>query len=248
MPDVPTSRRLRKVDGVHQMVDVPIDQHVTSQGKRKYIKGRQCAVVFKAGRMAGLRCSWYALPDSVFCKRHFGNHHPVNDEARKAGHANWWARMKAIEAQHPGTIRRMMGIDKAHETRAKNKEIEATLLPRPKTKDEIIIKAHKALVKQVAALPAIPDKPFDQLEPHEQLVFNTKLALKRQHEILEVKLTENKMAKNPKLASMVKDAAFRTLSAAIKVDTNALRARKLDKMGELLARLKGGDEAKVIEG
>ena len=238
-------RRTRIIDGVRTEVLVPLLKHAQGTGTKKYVKSRQCAAVFTRG---GLRCSWYARPDSVYCKRHQGNPNPSNIEARMAGHTNWWARMHAIEKDHPGTLRRVLGIDKAIETRKRKKEIEATLLPRPQTEDKIVLQAHKALVKEVAALPAIPDKPFDALAPHEQLVFNTRLALKRSHEILEVKLTEKKMSDNPKLAAMVKDAAFRTLATTVKVDSNTLQARKIDRMGELLQRLKAGDGAKVIEG
>lgn len=241
--------RNKTVDGVrYTPVEVDVTDHVKGKNTRKYIKARQCVTVFKNGRMAGLRCSWYALKDSVHCKRHDGNHNPTNIEGMRQGLMNYWARIRAIEAQNPGTIRRVLNIDKAADTRRRTKEIEATLLPKPKTEDKIIIQAHKALVKQVAALPPIPDKPFDELAPHEQLVHNTRLALKRAHEILEVTLTEKKIKKDPKLASLVKDAAFRTLATAVKIDRNTLQERRIDKMGELLARLKAGDDAKVIEG
>lgn len=240
--------RNKTIDGVRTAVEMDVTDRIPGKNTRKYIKSRQCVTVFKRGKMAGLRCSWHALKDSVHCKRHEGNHNPTNSEAREQGSMNFWARLRAIEAQNPGTIRRVLNVDKSLETRRRNREIEATLLPKPQTEDKIIIQAHKALVKEAAALPAIPDKPFDELAPHEQLVHNTRLALKRAHEILEVKLTEKKIKKQPKLASLVKDAAFRTIATAVKIDRNTLQERRIDKMGELLARLKAGDDAKVIEG
>lgn len=165
-----------------------------------------------------------------------------------AGHKAYWVRLHAAERANPGLIRRIMRIDEREAKRAAIKEVEATLLPRPKTKDPIVLQAHKALVCEAVALGPLPDKKFKDMEPHEQQIRNTRLALKRSHEILEIKLTEKKIAANPKLASMIKDAALRTIATTVKIDNNALQARKLDRMGELLARLKAPDDAKLIEG
>ena len=51
-----------------------------------------------------------------------------------------------------------------------------------------------------------------------------------------------------KVASMVKDTALRALAVRVKIDSNALREKRIDKMDDLLRRLKAGDGAKVIEG
>lgn len=220
---------------------------------KKYIKSRQCAAVFTKGRRAGTRCSWYARPDSIYCRRHGRNEGNILSEehvkALRKGAADWWTRMRALEAKQPGIIRRMFNTDKAVETRMRRKAVAKTLpMPPGAKEDKMILRAHKAIVNEIADLPAVPDKPFDQLEPHEQMVVNTRIALSRANEILCLPFKDEAGVVDPKIASIVKDATFRTIAAAVKIDRNVLAARKIDRMADLLERLKAGEGAKVIEG
>lgn len=229
---------------------IPEDRYIPAKGIKRFVKSRQCAAMYSKGGRAGKQCTWYAQADRIYCARHGRNVAPKNVEAWREGNRNWWIRLKALEAKYPGIMRQALGVDKAIATRKAIKEVEKTM-PKPETEDKTILQAHKAIVKRVADLPALPDKPFEDMEPHEQLVAITGQSLKVVHEILSFEMTEGKgknKTVNLKVASMVKDTALRALAVRLKSDRNALTARRLDKMGELLERLRNGDDAKIIDG
>lgn len=166
----------------------------------------------------------------------------------RAGHASWWARVKALNKQYPGLLRELMNTDQSSATRKARTAVRKAL-PAPVTSDPVILKAHKSIIADVADLPPVPDKPFEELEPHEQLTVITGQSLRVVHEILSFKMADKAGVPQPKIISIVKDTALRALSVRVKVDRNALSARRIDKMGELLERLKAnGNGAKVIEG
>jgi hypothetical protein len=233
-------------------VEAPEKQHYTPHTtfkQRRWVKARQCATVYKIN---GIRCNWPAMENSLYCRKH-GQQPKVSKETiakMHAGRDRWWARMREIEAKAPGTLKRIFSARAvaANETRRKTAAVQK-LLPAPETDDKIILKAHKTIVREIADLPAVPNKPFDEMAPHEQMVVNTKIALTRAYEILRMPYVDKKSKEiDYKVLATVKDAAFRTIGAAVKIDRNALAARKLDRMAELLARLKAGEAAKLIEG
>ena len=232
-------------------VEFDYSKHVKGTGSKKFIKSRQCAAQYTKGGRAGFRCSWYAQEGSAYCVKH----NPQEGVPLSKKHAddlhqgarNWWARVKALEAKHPGIMRQILNSDQAAITRLRVKEIQK-VMPKPQTDDKQILQAHKIIVRKVADLPAVPDKPFDKLEPHEQLTVITGQSLKVVHEILSFSMKDADGLVDAKIASMVKDTALRALAVRVKVDRNALAAKRLDKMSELLDRLKAGEAAKTIEG
>lgn len=250
----------------------------TCGGKRKYIKARQCAAMWRKGKRAGKRCTWYALADSLYCKKHCvkyrgGRAYYVNNTPEKMaklhqGVRDWWVRMKAIEAEHPGTIREVLGLkvksqqNKEYLARQKALGIpgnrfvpESQLFPPGFLSDDpFVAKQQKYVAKEIFRLPEIA-KPIDEMTADELLTHNTLKSLKRMAELLALKITHQ--AKDAdgktvdvidyKAASLVKDTALRAAALQIKVDRNALQATKIDRMHELLQRLKEGEKALVIE-
>lgn len=102
--------------------------------------------------------------------------------------------------------------------------------PRP------ILTATKVLLAEKAALPALPDKPFDQMEPHEKLTALTGLSLDYAYKIL---TTTVDPVLDPKLADLVWKAASSVMTLRVKVDKNELASRKIDGKMDLLERLRG---------
>lgn len=225
---------------------------------RRWVKARQCAAIWRKPNSGyqGARCGLPAQEGRLYCWRH-GTQKGVGmlqhlDKVH-AGQRRWFARMRALDKQYPGLMREVMKIDQREETRRRVKEIRAKgNMPKIVTADKMLQKADKELVKAVAELPRIPDKPFEELEPHEQLVRITGESLTRIHEIVRTPIPDlNVRNLDPmalKLAAMIKDASLRALTVRIKADGNALAARKVDRLAEILERLKAGDQAKVIEG
>lgn len=229
---------------------IPADKYIPGKGTKRFVNSRQCAAMYRVGNRVGTRCTWYAQEGREYCVKHGNSTRPRSPEHLAAidkGRKAWWQRLHDLEKTHPGIMRQALNTDGALATRAARREVKKTM-PAPETDDKIVLKAHKELVAQVASLPKVPDKPFDELEPHEQLVVITGQSLKVVHEILTFKLKDANGEVNLKVASMVKDTALRALATRVKIDRNALTARKLDNMVDLLQRLKNGDGAKVIEG
>lgn len=236
---------------------IPADKYVPgkSPSAKRFVKSRQCAAVYTKGNRAGTRCTWYAQEDRIYCAKHarFTGPSPEHEAKMREGQRNWWARIRELEKVHPGLMRQVLGIDQKIEVNARRREVRKEM-PKPDTDDPLILKAHKQVVALKADLPALPDKPFEEMEPHEQLVAITGQSLRNVYEILKFKMVDEKGQPILKVASMVKDTSLRALAVRVKVDRNALAARRADKMAEILERLtkgdapKNGDGAKVIEG
>ena len=219
-------------------------------GPRKFIKSRQCAAVYKRGGRAGRRCTWYAQEGRIYCARHGRGMEGVvitkeHIEALRKGGANWWARMRAIEAERPGFLREFFSSRTAviKATRAVRKEF-----PAPATTDPVVKRGYKDFIKEVAAVPSVPDKPDSELTEAELFNRNRRKSLERTYEVLCLKITDDEGNVIPKLASIVKDTALRTTTLAVKVDSTAMAERRFDRMADLLRRLKGEDGPKLIEG
>jgi hypothetical protein len=117
---------------------------------------------------------------------------------------------------------------------------EATI-PRP------ILKATKVLMREKEMLPTLPDKPFEEMEPHEKLTAITGLALDYAHQLL---LMEVDPLEDRKTAELKWKAATGALSLRVKVDRNELASRKVNGVMGLLERLRGEKQVNgtVIEG
>lgn len=236
---------------------IPTERYIPGKNPspRKYVKSQQCAAMYYKGARAGFQCTWYAQKDRIYCVKH-GNSpglstaSPETKEKVHQASRDWWARLKALDKKHPGLLRSVINTDQKTETVARRKEARLEM-PTPKTKDPLVLKAHNQVIAVAATLPRLPDKPFEEMEPHEQMVAITGRSLRVVYEILGFKMTV-KGVPDPKIASLVKDTALRALAVRVKIDRNALAARRNDKMAELLERLtqgeKNGSGAKVIEG
>lgn len=104
--------------------------------------------------------------------------------------------------------------------------------------------ARSVLLHEKELLPAMPDKPFDQMEPHEKLQVLTGMSLDFHHKVLSLPFDP---AAQPKLAQMQMAAASGALALRVKVDRNALTARKVDGMVSLLERLKNERQPVTID-
>ena len=228
-----------------ERVEIDPTKYKKATGTKKFIKSRQCATVFKRGARAGTRCTWYAQEGRIYCARH-GRGIPTNQEARSKGHANWWARMKAIEVERPGFLREFLGIAQREERRAL-REMAKQAMPPPPTDDKIVQKGYSALIREVSQIPLVPDKPDNELTEAELFNRNRRKSLEITYRVLCTKTTDDDGVVIPKLLSIVKDAALRTTTLAVKVDSTAMAERRFDKMADLLARLKG-EPIKTIEG
>ena len=243
-----TYKWTRDEHGVKQRVEIDPTKYKKATGTKKFIKSRQCATVFKRGARAGTRCTWYARPDSIYCVRHGVREGATiteeHKQALKDGTRNYWARMRAIEAERPGFLREFMGGPQ----KVKRKAIEHVQaeMPPPKTDDKIVQKGYKTLVREVAQIPAVPDKPDSELTEAELFNRNRRKSLEITYRVLCTKTTDDDGVVIPKLLSIVKDAALRTTTLAVKVDSTAMAERRFDKMADLLARLKG-EPIKTIE-
>ena len=242
---------------------IPPEKIQQAKGTMRWVKARQCATVYKNGKRAGQRCSWTAVEGKEKCKKHIGpgvdNSNPV---LRRAGHVRWIARMRELQKTQPDIFKRD-GRGRSKEDATEHWRLQRAagitspvLVPLkdipgvklPTTDDKVILKADRVIRQEIAALPTVPDKPFGELEPHEQLVVITGRALNVVHEILHFEMKGKDGVVDVKVASMVKDTALRALAVRVKIDSNALREKRIDKMDDLLRRLKAGDGAKVIEG
>ena len=97
-------------------------------------------------------------------------------------------------------------------------------------------------------MPPAPTKPLEELEPHELLAVNTRIALVRRYEILCLQFKDASGEIDHKVLRTVNEAAARTITEAIKVDRNSLAARRESRLDDFMARWKAGEGATVIEG
>jgi len=236
--------------------------------------GRKCAAVWRTGSKAGRNCGWYARPDSLYCKRHGTQEgRPLSEDHKAAidkGRRAYWQRIHALMQTDPQAAAQIRGVPMKGSEEAKKRTRAATatrvakaagaLVERPNEGDKHVKQARIALDKAQEKLPAVPDRPFEELEPHEQMVVNLGLSLKNLHDILQMPMgvtvkdgREKRFVPDPKMVSLIKDASLRTIASVIKIDTNRMRAAKADRTVDLLQRLRdevaaGRKEPAVIEG
>lgn len=196
-----------------------------------------------ARRARGGYCRAPAMRGKLRCRVHGGKSTGPTSEAGKsravaamtAGRRAWVTRMRTMKAT--GVIRRFPG------GRRKGKTL-------PRTGDRIVDRAQRlvenalAMVEQSPAVKALRAKEWDELTAAERLQRNTLDALTVTRDILARPLNWDK----PKEVSIIKDAALSAAALQARVDELVLRPqRSLDKMSDLLQRLRAGDGAKVIE-
>jgi len=214
----------------------------------------RCNAIMKNGPLKGLKCNRVAMKESLYCKRHNPlvdpTGHWLKTPEAEAGRKEYWARIRKAALEDPTLTSRIHHPRRAPESyergwksrRENAKRKKQGLEKLPGFDDvKLMFKANAIINDTKTALPAVPDKPFDQLEPHEQLIVVTGQALDVVHEILKIpfKAVVDGVEKvDLKAASLVKDTAIRTIGLRIKVDTNALAARRADKVLDVLERLK----------
>lgn len=232
--------------------------------RAKYVTTTQCTAVF---RSTGEQCRGHAVKGRSTCKKH-GGLTPLGgtvSESSLAGTAAYWKRIREAAEKDPGLMSQLCDphhsqdylVKLAASGRAARARKLAGLAPlpkkeRPSQEEKVVLRADKIVTEELRTLPAVPDRPFDQLEPHEQLVVVTGQALVAVHETLSMDVKNEDGTINLKAASLRKDTALRTLSIRVKVDQNALMAKRQDKMTDLLQRIreeqeKAGDSARVID-
>ena len=235
---------------------IPPEKIKKAKGTRNYTNIAQCSARYHKGNRAGQRCGWYARPGSIYCKKHgtMEGHvnSPEHDAAVKAGARNWWARMWAIEAQRPGFMKELRrSVSENYKLRwQRQREAGCTAprlmapeivlgLPTPEVDDKKVMKAHREVARDLLMLPKDPDKPFEDMSDSEQFVVLRRKSLSRAHEVLCLPIRDEDGMIMPKMVTIIKDAAIRTLALGVKVDQTALAERRMDKVADLLLRLKG---------
>lgn len=233
--------------------------------KRTYVSKPRCAAIW---RNTGEQCIDYAVEGTRYCGIHGnGGNGAVPGTpmppAAVAGLSEYWKRIKAEAAKDPTLLSRIHNPHHTPEHMAKLQAARAAAVerrraglpplpkpPKPTADEKLALKADKIITAELATLPAVPDKPFEELEPHEQLVVVTGQALQTVHEILAMPIKDAEGNVNMKAATLKKDTAIRTLSIRVKVDTNALNARRQDKTLDLLEKIREEQArgVKVIEG
>ncbi len=198
----------------------------------------------------GRQCGYKALPGLLHCKLHhgiaLGAAAPKSEEHMEklnAGRDKWRARLQ--KAREQGIAVEMPGFKKGNKLATKKYRntikdkpppvVDA--IPRPK----VMVQARELILSERAKLPALPDKPFEDMEPHEKLTSLMGTSLDIAAKVLSMPLepeeTPTTFKAQMKLVSDV-------WSVGVKVDRNTLTAKKQDKMLEIIARLKG----ETIEG
>lgn len=199
------------------------------------------------------QCGNRALANGVYCKKHSGMtgvvlphvRTPEHIEKMKAGRKRWFdaimrAKAAGLDVKTPTPFTEGNKLaSKAHKKIVREREAPPVdVVKRPLA----VLRAQKVLVSEIASLPALPDKPFDQMEPHEQLTSLTGLGMGILHHVLTRAIDPEG---TPLLFKAQMTAASTALSVRVKVDRNMLVAKRADKLVELVERLKS---EKLIEG
>lgn len=256
MDETPEEKRARKKALALEKAKQP--------NKNTYVTTTQCTAIYKN---TGEQCRHHAVKGRTTCFRHGGKTPrggPLHPNAAR-GTQEYWKRIREAAEKDPTFLKRTFNPRHSPEhlqklssagreaIARKRAGLEPLPKPLPPTADEkVVLRADKIVTAELKALPAVPDKPFAELEPHEQLVVVTGLSLTVVHDILKMKWTGETGEVNLKAASLVKDTALRTLSIRVKVDQNALMAKRQDKMTDLLQRIReeqerSGESARVID-
>ena len=176
----------------------------------------------------GTRCTKLALPDSTRCHLHGGRagrprgtpEHPASRAARLEGRQRWVERMRAARAA--GLIERF-----PNGRRAKG-------LP-PRSKDRIIARGQRLIEQAIAmakALPAVPNKSWEEMTDGEKFASNFSASLDFNHEVL----NRHTNWEDTELLKLKKEIALSTQAAAIRVKVAELGPRSDDSVVERLMR------------
>lgn len=124
------------------------------------------------------------------------------------------------------------------------KKAETAKPPQPRL-NNTEARALSNIITEKNKLPAVPDKPFEEMEDHQKLTVITSLSLDYARELL---LMRADPKVDPKAAELKWRAAAGALAIRVKVDRNALAARRIDGLTSLIERLKSGkDDPLTIE-
>src|SRR6516162_7330642 len=165
-------------------------------------------------------CKNTALPNGKRCYRHGGRggrprgsiEHPNSRAARLEGRRLWVERMRAAKAA--GLIERFPSGRRAR-----------GLPPRPK--DRIIPRGQRLIEQAIAmskALPAVPDKSWEDLTDGEKFASNFSASLDFNHEVL----NRHTNWEDTELLKLKKEIALSTQAAAIRVKVAELGPRSDD--------------------
>lgn len=222
----------------------------------------KCCAILKRGPQKGNRCWRFSGKGSLYCRHHNPlvdpTGHWLKTPEAEAGRQKYWARVREAARTDPTLTSQIHNPRRSPEsyvrqwkTRRENVERQKQGLEKLPGHDtvkgdgKLMFKANAIITDTKIGLPAVPDKPFEEMEPHEQLVVVTGQALDVVHKILKIPFLKEDGSADLKAASLVKDTAIRTIGLRIKVDTNALNAKRADKVLDVLERLKA-EAAKQI--
>jgi len=199
---------------------------------------RKCATIYTAKQRLSTgewlpekQCGRRAVKGQIHCKTHMGNttestlpKPPHVIEALHKGLARYHAALKAVGLKHNQHLK--------NKPRAPRRQKEVPGTPPVRQ----IMQTVKILDTAKAQLPAVPDKPFEQLEDHEKLTSLTGITLDLAAEIIS-------KPRDPDNTPLLFKAQMKLISDVwsfrYKTDKNSLAVRKQDRLVELVERLKG---------
>lgn len=228
---------------------------------------RKCAAVYpaKVSKVQGTLGQWLpekqcgrrAKKGGIYCGAHdnggragtgTGGHAPGSENLNKlqAGLRRFYEVRKKLKAEGVIDAIKPGEFQKGNKAASrKNKMLAAAkkgiVPPQNSLPTTAVPKALKLLEAEKRSLPAVPDKPFEELEDHEKLTTLTGISLNMTHTILSMPIDLNQ----PTLFKEQMKLLSGTLSLRVKVDRNMLQARKQDKLAEIVERLRA--EPKTIE-
>jgi len=197
-------------------------------------------------------CGRAAVKGNVYCRRHAAGAANLlvvgkantYAEARNAGRDKWRARLQkakamGLDVKVPGFQKGNKLASKAHKNAIKGRK--PAPIPDAITRPKAMLEARSMILSEREKLPALPDKPFDEMEPHEKLTSLMGTSLDIAARVLTMPLTPEETPTTFKAQmKLVADV----WSVGVKVDRNTLTAKKQDRLVELITKLKG----EVIEG
>lgn len=219
----------------------------------------RCAAIYKK---SGKSCGAVARKGTLYCRQHQGTPQPI--ELRNAGAQVYWEKMR--EALRNGLVETIatsvpLGSKRDPESLRKRSintkralavrrgidpDTVAPAIPVLPPEDAKLVKKARQRIKLARAnLPAIPDKPFNQLEAHEKFAVLLGQSLEFTHRLLNVAADP---LKDAKVVSMQKDAAISVMSMRVKIDASIMKERRVDRLSDLLERLKAEPAGPVIDG